>query len=300
MNCFMIGFFGKCDEEKFKRDFRSGFYGIEASMFADKNEVLKLKEMSQTKSFKWGAHYPLIRKNSRTRDPLFISLDKSERDEAFRAFEDESEYVAESGGEYILAHFPKPVLIDDTFDRTYWRFANDAEWMRIDDYPVEAMEENLYKMFSKLNGIAVSHGIRVVLENDAVASYLCEGDLLENLFQEFSNIRACLDIGRLHLQESIDSGFNGLALALKLAPYTGLIHLWNTSPVLNLSGGHLPVSRAQSKLDGFADISKYLQVVCSQNEDIKILFEHRSDLLTHEELEDCYSYVQGIIDNCRS
>ena len=294
MNNFLIGFYGKCDEKKYNRDFVNGFYGAEACMLPDIDEVRKLFKKSQSNNFNWGAHYPLIKKNSITRDPLFISLDEDERKKAFVDFEKETELVVQFGGKYILTHFPKPVLVNDTFDLTYWRFANEREWMYEKDYPVEELSSNLYDMFYQLDIISKKYNTQIVLENDAMSSYLFRESILTDLFEEFSSISVCLDIGRLHLQEQVDKKFNGMEFAAKLAPYTFLIHLWNTSPMKNLGGGHLPVSPEQKNEDGFADIKAYLEVIFTYKRDVKILFEHNSSLITDDELMKCYKWTDSI------
>lgn len=299
MHHFLIGFYGKCDEEKYDRDFVKGFYGVEASMFPDIEEVHKLAKKSQMNRFDWGAHYPLIQKNRVTRDPLLISLDQEERKKAYSDFEKEAELVSQYGGKYILTHYPKPVLVSGTFDLTFWRFANDQEWLYEKDYPTTELDNNLHDMFIQLEKISKRHNIQVILENDAISSYLFHSSVLKNLFEEFSGIKACLDIGRLHLQQMVDSKFEGMEFAKKLAPYTSLIHLWNTSPALNLKGGHLPVSPGQKREDGFADVKAYLEAIFASAKDVKILFEHNSNLTTKDDLYNLYKWVASIQSNFR-
>lgn len=294
MNNFLIGFYGKVDEEKYKSDFIRGFYGVEACMFPNIEEVQKLYEKSKEEKFSWGVHYPLIQKKSITRDPLFISLDEKERNEAFDQFEREVEIISKFEGKYILTHFPKPVLVNETLDLSYWRFANDREWTYAKDYPIDELNNNLEEMFRRLDRISKRHNLQIVLENDAICSYLSESSILEELFKKFNNIKACLDIGRLHLQQTLDSKFNGYDFARKLAPYTFIIHLWNTSPQTNLTGGHLPVSPNQTEKDGFGNVEKYLNIILSKNPDVKILFEHKSSHLSRKELHECYNWVQSI------
>lgn len=42
MKNFMIGMYGKYDEVKFNRDFRENFYGIEACLLRNEEDVEKL------------------------------------------------------------------------------------------------------------------------------------------------------------------------------------------------------------------------------------------------------------------
>ncbi len=46
--------------------------------------------------------------------------------------------------------------------------------------------------------------------------------------------------------------------------------------------------------DGWAPIESYLDIIMSENNQVKIMFEHRSDLISDEELDMCYSWVSSI------
>lgn len=124
MKNFLIGMYGQFDENKYNRDFRDGFWGVEACMFSDKVQAKVLADKSKKDGFKFGVHFPLTSRNRKVRDPLFLSPDKDERDEAIEDFEDEAKYVSELGAEYILAHFPKPFIMDRKLDWKIWRFAD--------------------------------------------------------------------------------------------------------------------------------------------------------------------------------
>jgi len=295
MKNFLIGMWHKFDYKKYERDFQKGFYGVEACMFASIEELKNtLIEKSIEDHFQWGCHYPLIKNHNSTRDPLFLSLDEDERNQAFSDFRKETEVVSSLGGQYILTHFPKPVLINDTFDFAHWRFGNDKEWIYEKDYPIDILEQNLYDMFQKLNSISMQYNIPVVLENDAISEYLYKSPQIETLLKEFSNIKICLDVGRLHLNQCADIKFDGIEFAKKLAPYAYIAHLWNANPDDNLTGVHLPVSPDQKTKNGYADIKNYLDIIFAHNENIKILFEHNSSILTDYELESCYKWVDSI------
>lgn len=59
MDRFMIGQFGYFNEEKYKRDFRQGFYGIEASLLREEKDVDRLIELAKQDLFHIGVHFPL-------------------------------------------------------------------------------------------------------------------------------------------------------------------------------------------------------------------------------------------------
>lgn len=291
MDNFLIGMHGRFDEYKYNRDFRSGFFGIEACMFPGEQEVDKLVKKAGVEGFSFGVHYPLIKKNTPYRDPFLIALDADERKDAWECFESEAAYVSGIGATYILTHFPKPVLVNRSLDLNYWRFAGDREWMFIDEYPLESLKENLSVMFDKLSEILDKYNIQIVLENDAMPAVLTDSTILVDLLKKYGKIKVCLDIGRLHLQEKLDAAFNGHEFTEMMAPFTYLVHLWNTNPVQNLSGGHYPVLPGQNPSDGWADVKGLINMIKRYNRNLKVLFEHRSDLVSDEMLDECYCYI---------
>ena len=295
MNSFLIGMYGKFDDSKYKRDLRPGFWGVEACMFPSEQEVDKLVSRTMEDGFNFGVHYPLVKKDTLYRDPFLIALSENEREKAWEYFENEVLFASGKGAAYILTHFPKPVLVNRSLDLNYWRFAGDKEWMFTDEYPLEALKENLSMMYKRLYDISDRYDIEVFLENDAMSTMLIESRLLVDLLKENYKVKLCLDIGRLHLQEKLDPSFNAIKLVEMMAPYTGHIHLWNTNPAGNLSGGHYPVLPKQKPSEGWADIKRFIDTIKGFNSKVKVLFEHRSDLVNDEELDECYRWVEELL-----
>lgn len=295
MNNFLIGMHGRFDIHKYNRDFRPGFFGVEACMFPGEQEVDELACKAGEDGFSFGVHYPLIKKNTPYRDPFLIAPDAEVRREAWECFENETAYVSGKGAAYILTHFPKPVLVNRSLDLQYWRFAGDKEWMYSDTYPLELLEENLGAMFKRLSDVSKKYDIQVVLENDAMSTVLTKSSLLVELLERYDKVKVCLDIGRLHLQEKLDTSFNALEFTEMMAPHTYLIHLWNTNPIQNLSGGHYPVLPGQKPSEGWADIEGFIEIIKRFNNNVKVLFEHRSDLVSDEELNECYCWIEQLL-----
>lgn len=294
MKNFLIGMPGGFDYKKFKRDFREDFFGIEASMFKDEDDIRQLIEEVKNNNIRFGVHFPL-RKGvfSYCRDPLFLSLDKGVSEKSYEVFEKEVEHCSKIGAEYLLVHFPKPVLIDRKLDWSSWRFANDMEWMYEEVYPIDLFRTNLGEMFERLSCLSEQYKLQILLEHDAVNRYLYDTDLLESLLCKYPNIKICLDTGRLHLLELVDREFNAKNFIQRMAPFTYLVHLWNTNPKDNAKGGHYPALPDLEIGEGWGDIGGYLKAITSVNRNIKILFEHQSDLISEEKLEICYQWVES-------
>lgn len=130
MENFMIGMYGKYDNIKFNRDFRENFYGIEACLFEDEREIEKLINETERKGIKFGIHFPLRSGISNLRDPQFLSLDVETRENAYKYIERELNYIKKKGlkPEYILFHYPKPVILKNDFNMSNWRFADNSEY----------------------------------------------------------------------------------------------------------------------------------------------------------------------------
>ncbi|WP_199615192.1 hypothetical protein [Paenibacillus alkalitolerans] len=58
---------------------------------------------------------------------------------------------------------------------------------------------------------------------------------------------------------------------------------------------HHPVLPEQKPKDGWAPIEEYLEIIREENPGIKVMFEHRSDAISDEELERCYSWVESVL-----
>lgn len=71
----------------------------------------------------------------------------------------------------------------------------------------------------------------------------------------------------------------------RFAKYTEVVHLWNVKVTGNLENRYISALRNLKQEDGWAPIEKYLQIIREANKNVKIMFEHRSDLISDEELE---------------
>ncbi|MTI49243.1 sugar phosphate isomerase/epimerase family protein [Sporosalibacterium faouarense] len=296
MHNFLIGMHGGFDYEKFNRDFKEGFFGIEACMFPNEKEVGVLVEEAKKHKFKMGIHFSLFQGSYRLRDPLFLSLDSNEVEKSYKAFKSELKYASEIGADYILVHFPKPVLLDKDINWDNWRFGHKDEYIYEDEYPYNLFKKNIEYMFYRLSELSKNYGVRIVLEHDAISKYLYKTELLTELLDQYNNLKICLDIARLHLLESIDKDFDRKKFVNQMAPYTYLVHLSNVKIDSNLTNNHYPALSHLNNEDGWADAREYLRDITRINKDIKILFEHRSDLISDDELEACYRWVDGVVN----
>lgn len=296
MNNFMIGMHGRYDYEKYIRDFREGFYGIQACLFEDESDIEKLLVQAKRKNFKIGIHYPLIAGKTKVRDPLFLSLDESVKNNAYKNIKEELEYIKKKQiePEYILFHYPKPVIIKKDSDMKNWRFADRSEYTYELEYPYDEFKRNSEYLFKWLSEASLEYKFTPILEFDALNKYVCEENFVEELLEKYNNIKLCLDTGRLHLQNKIDLEFYDIEIIKRFAKYTEVVHLWNVKVDGNLSNNHYPALPSLKEAEGWAPIDKYLKIIKEVNPNVKIMFEHRSDLINDEELNSCYLWIKSM------
>lgn len=105
MKNFMIGMYGKYDEAKFNRDFRENFYGIEACLLRNEEDVEKLIKNTERNGIRFGIHFPLRYGFSILRDQQFLSLDEDIRKNAYKYIEEELDYIKKRNetGIYIIS-----------------------------------------------------------------------------------------------------------------------------------------------------------------------------------------------------
>lgn len=292
MKNFLIGMHGGFDKQKYDRDMRDNFYGVEACCFKDSKDVDILLEHLKNDGKRLAIHYPIIKGRYKYVHPFLLDKEKSEREEAFEAFEREVENAAKLGAFHILTHYPKPALIGRCLDWSSWRTTCDKEFMYSDEYDKVMLEELSHEMFSRLSRMSEDYGMKIVIEHDILDRYIYENKLLERLFEKHNNLKFCVDTGRIHLLSKTDSKFNPYSFIESMAKYIYMVHLWNVKFNNNISGGHYPVLPELKVSDGWADIEGYLNRIFKANRDSLVMFEHRSDLINDEKLQQCYDWVE--------
>lgn len=296
---FMIGLHGSYDTVKYSRDFRKGFFGVQACLLPDDEAIENLAREATDKSFQLGIHFPLRGWTTKHRDPLFLSLDATTRKDAYQSIEDELEYLSEKSikVDYILFHYPKPVVLKPDFDMSSWRFADPSEFVYESNYSLDFLKMQSEILFKWLSEKSKEFNFTPVLELDGLNKYICNDGFLEALLEKYPVIKICLDTGRLHLQDKIDSNFDAIGIIDRFAKYTEVVHLWNAKIQGTLENNHYPVLKEQKTEDGWAPIDQYLDIIVRQNNAVKIMFEHRSELISDEQLDQCYEWVGSFLAN---
>lgn len=292
MKRFMIGQFDKFDINRQNRDFRDYFFGIEVHQMESLDELQILKENIKNRNLKIGIHFPLLKNQWRARDPQYLSKDNRTYEESINYMDSEFARAEEFNPDYILLHYPKPVILDDNVDWSSWRFSDDTEYYYESEISYEYFEERSRNFFKALSEQGKKYNFTPVLELDGLNKYVYESNLLEDLLEEYPNIKLCLDFGRIHIQDYTDDNFSGLDIIKKFGKYTHLVHLWNAKVD---ETGHYPALKSLKVEEGWGDMESYFKVLNEVNDNYKVLFEHKSHLISDVELEECYQWTSELV-----
>lgn len=293
MKGFLIGHFDKFNLDKQLRDYRDNFWGIEVCQIDSLKELQVLKENIISRKLNLGIHFPLLKNQWRARDPQYLSLDKITYEESIKYMESEFERARELKPDYILLHYPKPVILDNRVDWSPWRFDDSTEYYYESEITFEEFEEKSKNFFKLLSKQGEKYNFTPILELDTLNKYVYETNLLDNLLDKYSNIKLCLDFGRIHLQHCIDDNFHWEKILRRFGKYTYLVHLWNTQ----VNGiGHYPALKSLNPEEGWGDMKRYFSLLNQVNNEYKVLFEHNSSLISDSELEECYQWIYELVN----
>jgi len=85
-------------------------------LLEDGTEIQALIEASNNGKLNIGVHFPLKAGGWRLRDPQFLSKDDEVRKSSYDYMSDELDFLKDVKPKYVLCHYPKPVLLDESVD----------------------------------------------------------------------------------------------------------------------------------------------------------------------------------------
>jgi sugar phosphate isomerase/epimerase len=297
MKRFMIGQFDRFDINRQNRDFRDYFFGIGVNQMESLDELQILKDNIKDRNLNIGIHFPLLKNQWRARDPQYLSKDITTYEESINYMKNEFARAEKFSPDYILLHYPKPVILDDKVDWSFWRFYDDTEYYYESEITYNYFEERSRNFFEILSELGEKYNFTPVLELDGLNRYVYKTRLLEDLLDEYTNIKLCLDFGRIHLQDCIDDNFIGEEVVRRFGKYTHLVHLWNVKVDKNMTNAHFPALKSLRVEDGWGDMEAYFKALNGVNDKYKVLFEHKSHLISDVELEECYQWIGELVGN---
>lgn len=296
----MTGIYGAFDPEKVAREWRAGFHGVEISCLRSQKDADLAFSFARDCEMGAGVHFPLVRDSHPAvgLHPPLTSNDARERRAGFDAIARELEMADRYGARYLVVHYPKPAILKAGADWSDWRFVSDREAIDERATSLSQQEDLSYAAFETLTEIARGSGVRVVIEHDILCPlhYGTAGGqgLLFRLLKSHPSLGFCVDLGRLHLQEVIDSGFDAVKLLKRALTYVTNVHVWTVKAGTNKLGGHIPVHPDLRKEDGWGDIDGFLRTLSALDTGY-VMFEHRADLVTPERLDETYAWIASML-----
>ena len=290
---YLIGQWVVFDISKQLRDFKEDFYGVELCLIEKESDISDFLKYAQLNNINYGVHFPLRANQWKLRDPQFLSKSLNTKNESYQFMTQELNYISKLNPKYVLIHYPKPMLLNEKADWSVWRFADTSEYYYQNDYDFDLFMQNSQEFFEFFTSYAKKHNFIPIIELDIVNEYVYASKEFYELFLKFPTLKVCLDIARLHLQSTIDSSFPVNQVIDLYAKHTYLVHLSNLNPVKKIN--HYPALPSLKTEDGWANIEPYLKRIKSHNNDFKLQFEHRSYLVSDEELNSCYNWIRDIL-----
>lgn len=288
----MVGIYGSFLEEKLEQELRPGFAGVEVSCLSSLDEARQAVAAAQKKSLQLGVHFPLVK--GRYPDiplhPYITGRDEAARLNSFAAIEQDMRDARDLGASYLLLHYPKPALLQPGLDWSDWRFPDPGEAIWASQDNIRDEYGLAFAAFARLSKLSQENGLPVVLEHDITHAVHYQ-EIMPALFRAFPGLGLCIDTGRLHMLQHTDPAFSAVDFINRLLPHITNVHLWTVQLGKNKAGGHHPVLPELKPEDGWGDIAAYLQAL-SRVKRASVLFEHRADLVSAEELERCYGWVE--------
>lgn len=296
MENFIIGQYGNFDLSKQTREYKDSFWGVEACLMNSEQDVLCLNQHRIEKGVNIGIHFPLRSGQWEHRDPQYLSKCLDTRNQSYTYMENEFEYSKQIEPNYILMHYPKPVILDDNVDWIgwNWKFADQSEYYYESEYNFETFRKESEVFFKWFSYKANEGKFKPIIELDAIPTYIYKTNLLNELLEKNPTINICIDLGRLHLQHMIDENFDSFSFLESIVEYISEVHLWNIQVTDKLYNSHHPALPTLDIKDGWADIEKYFKILRKNERKFKILFEHQSDRISENELDECYKWISKL------
>jgi len=230
------------------------------------------------------------------RDPQVTSIDKDESNEAFASIAYELEIAKKIEAEYLLIHFPKPMVLNDEL---YWSIVkyppSDGVFESTLDKRTFINECDL--AMKRLNELSNQYNIPIVLEMEFINNWFYNETWFVELLRKYSCLSICLDFSRIHLQNYIDERFDDCDFIAMLSPYTSALHVANLKVDGIVFDRHYPAFSHLNEDDGWGDISSMISALSDSSKLRNILFEHRTDEISREDVVSCYEWIRECINS---
>jgi len=216
----------------------------------------ELKREIERHNLVTSVHAPLVNLSWYPNPPtlsFLCDIEEEKRQLSLRMVEETMEQAKDFGAEYVVVHFPSPlVYVDGT---SYAR-----------------LREITWEAALRLEEFSQKYDIPIHIEGFGPNPFLCV-DFLTEVITQCPGLFYCFDTGHMHLASQRD-GFDLYGFAQQMAPHIGSMHLWNNRGVQDyFTFHHIPVHPSQRPEEGWVDIARILQLILLNNPSCSIIFE---------------------------
>jgi len=201
-------------------------------------------------------HAPLLKRSWYPNPPtlsFLCDVEEEKRQLSLRMVQETMEVAEDFGAEYVVVHFPSPIVYTDG--------ASDDQ-----------LREIAWEVALRLGELTQKHDIPIHIEGFGPSPFL-RAEFLIEVTNEFPGLFYCFDTGHMHIAAQRD-GFDLYQFAQQMASNIGSIHLWNNRGIEDyLFFHHVPVHPSQKPEEGWVDIARLLQLILQKNPSCSIIFE---------------------------
>ncbi|MBS4171760.1 sugar phosphate isomerase/epimerase [Bacillus sp. FJAT-49736] len=278
-----IGMWHVLKEEEWNQFHFGMIHGLEASQYEKEEDWRTLKDFCQQNNISFGIHSPIYC-NERAWLPQVTSSDEQKRIEALSWIGQEVEFAAKYKADYILFHYPFPAILPKYVDYNYWPREVNFPTMKWNELSREEFVHWSEEVFKRLVELQVNYKQKIILEYDFFGEF--EEEYLQ-MFEKYKEIQLVIDTQRLDVHKRAFPGFDPYSFLVKAAPYVYLVHHSTTIYGENPKR-HVPVVPGSIHNPNYGDAHLYLEFLSKYNQTFHIHFEHNPNLVTKEQLKECY------------
>ncbi|WP_026692421.1 TIM barrel protein [Peribacillus kribbensis] len=289
MRRLQIGMWHEFSEGNWKKYSRKGISGIEVSCYTQEQALQQAADFCRKHLLSFGIHTPIFEGEDSM--PQVTSLDMDVYLKAVREVEKQVQTASQYGADYLLLHYPFPPIYPEDKDCRYWDGPPVHSYYYSENYSREEFRMTSERLFSELGALQKNYHQRIVLEYDFFGEH---EDILASMFKEYPEIQLVVDTQRMEHHKRTFPGFDPFTWMDKIHPSVYLVHYSNVR-FGKQKKRHIPVLPHQENDPQYGKSFTYLKYLAEKNSQFHITFEHHPELVSKDELEECYRAAEDVL-----
>lgn len=290
MRRLQLGMWYQFDADRWERYSLDVLNGVEICHYPDTAGLETVRSFCGRNGGAFGVHGPILG-NRGYKLPLLNSPDASERVEAMKQVEEETELASRFGADYILFHYPFYPVFQPPIRKQYPRLPDPSIRYGYDRLPRAEFRDVSERLFHELAELQHRYKQRILLEHDFFGDY---EDIFIEMFLKHPEIGLVADTARLDIAKRAFDGFDPYEWIDRLASCVYLVHYSNVRYAEDTFVHHLPVREAHDGDDTHGDAYSYLRYLAERSSSFHLTFEHNPDLVEMDELSAIYRRAAAV------